>query len=96
MNIVTLDVAIVSLIATVTFKKKMKDLINSKSTIKAISKFNDSCNVKRMSINLRRLLLEYIAHNKNCLPIDFDIELNDFVALFEFFDSLSSLNKNAG
>ena len=49
----------------------------------AVDEFKQSCNIARLSKNLRTLLLDYIAQNKDWLPIDFDVQLNDYNNLFD-------------
>jgi len=52
-----------------------------------------SADYTRFSRNLRKLLLDYISQNKDCLPIDFDVCLNDFNILWNFLDLLDDLQK---
>ena len=56
---------------------------HQKEILQAVDEFNRSCNVVRLSKNLRTLLFDYIAQNKDWLPVDFDKQLNDYNNLFD-------------
>lgn len=43
---------------------------------------------KQFSRSLRKLLLDYIAQNRNYLPLDFDLFLNDINMLLDFLNTL--------
>ncbi len=50
--------------------------------------FIEGTNISVLSSSLRTILLDYIAQNKDFLPIDFDVQLKEWSLLFEFLDSL--------
>ena len=54
----------------------------------AAMQFIADCAPFRFSRNLRKLLLDYMSQNKDCLPVDFDIYLLDFSNLFELLDKI--------
>ena len=60
-----------------------KNLLN-KSQLIEVSTFIENTNFTRLSNSLRIVLLEYVAQNKDCLPLDFDLQLNDWNMLFDF------------
>ena len=57
----------------------------------AALQFIADCTPFRFSRNLRKLLLDYISQNKDCLPIDFDVYLLDFNNLFELLDKIDEV-----
>lgn len=59
----------------------------------AISTFTSNVNSQQLSTNLRRILLQYISDNKDYLPVDFDIQLNDINVLLDFLDNLTPNKK---
>ena len=59
----------------------------------AIAKFLDSCNCSRLSKNLRRMFFDYLLHEKDALPVDFDLYINDLSLLFDFLDELHKTNQ---
>ena len=54
----------------------------------AIARFYDESVPARVSRNLRRIFFDYLAHEKDALPVDFDLYLNDLANLFELLDAL--------
>ena len=68
-------------------KQNQTDDVNPK-LIAALVVFIDATPPLRLSKHLHRILLDYIAREKDCLPIDFDVYLSDFSSLFEFLDAL--------
>ena len=57
--------------------------------ITALTVFLDAL---RLSKHLRRILLDYISREKDCLPIDFDVYLSDLSNLFEFLDAICEID----
>ena len=74
-------------------KQNEEDCINPKS-ISALIIFIDTTPPLRISKHLRRILLDYIAREKDCLPVDFDVYLSDFANLFEFLDALNDITSS--
>src|SRR5665647_155456 len=73
-------------------QKQMKRLEKTNDVIlDAALQFISDSSPTRFSRNLRKLLLDYISQNKDCLPIDFDVCLNDFNILWNFLDILDDL-----
>ena len=72
--------------------KKQTDNAVDPKVISALLGFIDSTPPIRLSKHLRRILLDYIAREKDCLPIDFDIYLIDLFSLFEFLDAILDAN----
>jgi hypothetical protein len=60
--------------------------------IAAFQVFIDATPPLRLNNHLRRILLDYIAREKDCLPIDFDVYLFDLSHLFEFLDTIHEVN----
>lgn len=60
--------------------------------ISALTVFIDASPPLRLSKHLRRILLDYISREKDCLPIDFDVYLSDLSTLFDFLDALSEID----
>jgi len=60
--------------------------------ISALIVFLNASPPLRLSKHLRRILLDYISREKDCLPIDFDVYLSDLSNLFEFLDTLAETN----
>lgn len=54
-----------------------------------VTEFTEACNMERLSKNLRKILLDYIGQNKDWLPVDFDLQLNDLNLLFDLLDALN-------
>ena len=67
------------------------NLVNPK-LISALTVFLDASPPLRLSKHLRRILLDYISREKDCLPIDFDVYLSDLSNLFEFLDALCEID----
>lgn len=66
---------------------------NTKQSNTTILTFSSNINTQRLSTNLRRILLQYISDNKDYLPVDFDIQLNDINILLDFLDNLTQTKK---
>lgn len=66
---------------------------NTKQSNTNILTFTSNINSQRLSTNLRRILLQYISENKDYLPVDFDIQLNDINILLDFLDNLTQTKK---
>jgi hypothetical protein len=60
--------------------------------ISALTVFIDASPPLRLSKHLRRILLDYISREKDCLPIDFEVYLSDLSNLFEFLDAVHEVN----
>jgi hypothetical protein len=73
-------------------KKQTDNAVNPK-VLAALLIFIDATPPLRLNKHLRRILLDYIAREKDCLPIDFDIYLLDLSNLFEFLDAIADPNK---
>ena len=58
----------------------------------AALQFIEDCTPLRLSRNLRKLLLDYISQNKDCLPVDFDVYLYDLNMLFDFLEGFTKVN----
>jgi len=71
--------------------KMAKTNNNSKQILAAVFEFNESCNVIRLKKTLRNMLLDYIAQNKDCLPLDFDRQLYDLGSLFNLLDIIEGM-----
>ena len=75
--------------------KKNKQPLKMKKANKvlrtAAMQFVTDCVPFRFSRNLRKVLLDYISQNKDCLPLDFDIYLLDFNNLFELLDKIDEV-----
>ena len=69
-------------------RKKQTDDVNPK-LIAALLVFIEVTPPIRLNKHLRRILLDYIAREKDCLPIDFDVYLFDLSNLFEFLDAVA-------
>ncbi|MBS1578298.1 MAG: hypothetical protein JST29_01505 [Bacteroidetes bacterium] len=54
----------------------------------ALLSFIEGTNISILSTSLRTILLDYIALNKDLLPVDFDIQLKEWNLLFELLDAL--------
>ena len=67
---------------------------NTKQSNTTILTFTSNINPQRLSTNLRRIILQYISDNKDYLPVDFDIQLNDINVLFDFLDNLTQTKKS--
>jgi len=67
-------------------KKQTDNNVNPK-VIAALLDLIDATPPLRLNKHLRRILLDYISREKDCLPIDFDIYLFDLSNLFEFLDA---------
>lgn len=52
----------------------------------AIKYFIEGANIQRLSGSLRTILLDYISQNKNYLPVDLDLQLNEWNMLFKLLD----------
>ena len=74
-------------------KKNKKVTKTNEVILDAALEFISDSSPTRFSRNLRKLLLDYISQNKDCLPIDFDVCLNDFNILWNFLDILDDLQK---
>lgn len=70
----------------------MGKIILNKHQQSQLIQFIESTNIDRLSNSLRVVLLEYIAISKDCLPIDFDLQLNDWNMLF---DLLTKIKKDS-
>lgn len=66
---------------------------NTKQSNTNILTFTSNINSQRLSTNLRRILLQYISENKDYLPVDFDIQLNDINIILDFLDNLTQTKK---
>jgi len=66
--------------------KTTKKFKKNKEVQKAALQFIEDCATLRLSRNLRKILLDYISQNKDCLPVDFDVYLYDFNMLFDFLE----------
>ena len=64
-----------------------KSILNEQQQIQVL-KFLENTNIDRLSQSLRVVLLEYRAGSKDCLQIDFDLQLNDWNMLFDLLDKL--------
>ena len=60
--------------------------------ISALTVFLDASPPPRLSKHLRRILLDYISREEDCLPIDFDVYLSDLSNLFEFLDAICEID----
>ena len=69
-------------------KKQTDNAANSK-VLAALLVFIDSTPPLRLSKHLRRILLDYVSSEKDCLPVDFDVYLLDLSNLFEFLDAIA-------
>lgn len=67
---------------------------NTKQSNTNILTFTSNINTQRLSTNLRRILLQYISDNRDYLPVDFDIQLNDINVLLDFLDTLTQTKKS--
>lgn len=56
---------------------------------RATKQFIESSPPLRLSKHLRRILLDYMISQKDCLPVDFEIYLADLSNLFDFLDCIS-------
>ena len=70
-------------------KQKEPNKILRTAALQFISDINPS----RFSRNLRKLLLDYISQNKDCLPVDFNVMLNDLNNLFELLDKIDNVQQ---
>ena len=68
-------------------QKQSNDVVQT-----AAMQFVSDCTSFRFSRNLRKLLLDYISQNKDCLPLNFDVYLLDFNNLFELLDTIDEVN----
>ena len=68
-------------------QKQSNDVLHT-----AALQFIADCTPFRFSRNLRKLLLDYISQNKDCLPLNFDVYLLDFNNLFELLDTIDEVN----
>lgn len=69
------------------FTLMAKQKLSKKHKLLLLS-FIEGTNISVLSSSLRTILLDYIAQNKDFLPIDFDVQLKEWSLLFEFLDSL--------
>lgn len=60
----------------------------SKVLTQAAFNFMADSSALMFSRSLRNILFDYISQNKDCLPVDFDITMNDFNNLFAFLDAI--------
>lgn len=67
----------------------VKQILNTKHQL-SVQLFLSGTDTKRLSTSLRKILLDFIAENKDYLPIDFDLQLADLNMLFDFLDSIYS------
>ncbi len=71
-------------------KSKLSNKHRKPSKVLTQAAFNfiiDTSPVK-LSRSLRNILFDYVSQNKNCLPVDFDITMNNFNNLFAFLDAI--------
>lgn len=64
-----------------------KSTLNERQQIQVL-KFLENTNIDRLCNSLRVVLLEYIARTKDSLPIDFDLQLNDWNMLLDLLDTI--------
>lgn len=60
--------------------------------IEAVTLFIEFAPPARVSKHLRRILLDYISREKDCLPIEFEVYLADMSLLFDLLDTMVELN----
>lgn len=60
----------------------------SKVLLKMAIQFIVDSSPLKFSRTLRNILFDYISQNKDCLPVDFDITINDLNKLFAFLDAI--------
>lgn len=76
------------------FKNSKKITKTNEILLEATLQFLTDYAPIRLSRNLRKLLLDYVSQNRNYLPLDFDLLLNDFIILFDFLDVLEDQYRN--
>ena len=68
-------------------KKKNKNSLQSKIN-KDVEILLEDMDAKLLSRFLRDMLIDYLLFNKDALPIDFDVSLNQLSVLFKVLDEL--------
>ena len=68
--------------------KAKKPLYNNEKSILAFLDFIGECQTRRLRINLRNFLLDYIVAYKDALPLHFEELIHDFQLLFAFLDRI--------